>query len=252
MKHDHLDDGYDAFARLTLPLQGDLKRYCLAKAGSSWDADDLLQETLVKAYRWHIRFPDRALTKPFLFRIAANAWVDYCRARQLRPTVGHFEEDRFVPYAEWTRWDVREALELLSDLLKPNQVVLILLIDVFDFTFKETGALFGKTEGAVKAATQRARIRLKTAVERYPERWDDTVLSAPRHGLSIETFEAFIDGFRRKDPFAIVRSYQAMVSGGAAVERIEVNGNRMYVIVLDPDGNRLRIEGRLPEKDRRN
>lgn len=247
MKEETPVDGYDAFAEITLPLQGDLKRYCLAKAGSAWDADDLLQETMVKAYRWHVRFPERALTKPFLFRIAANAWVDICRIRKLRPPAGHLEEERFVPYEEWTRWDVREALELLSDLLEPRQVVLILLIDVFDFTFKETGNLFGKTEGSVKAATQRARIRLKTAVERYPERWDDTVLNVPRRGLSIEVFESFVDGFRRADPYAIFRSYQSMVSGGATVERIEVSGRRIYFIVLDPDGNRLRIEGQLPE-----
>jgi RNA polymerase sigma-70 factor (ECF subfamily) len=181
-----------------------------------------------------------------LFRIAANAWVDICRARKLQPPAGQLDEMRFGPYEEWTRWDVREALELLSDRLESKQVVLILLIDVFDFTFKETGSLFGTSEGSVKAATQRARRRLKTAVERHPECWDDAVLSSPRRGLSIEVFEAFVDGFRRADPYAIFRSYQTMVSGGAAVERIEVRGNKMYLIVLDPDGNRLTIEGQLP------
>lgn len=247
MKEENPVDGYDAFAKITLPLQGDLKRYCLAKTGSAWDADDLLQETLVKAYRWHVRFPERELTKPFFFRIAANAWVDICRVRKLQPPAGQLDEERFGSYEEWTRWDVREALELLADRLEPKQVVLILLIDVFAFTAKETGSLFGQSEGSLKAAIRRARIKLKTAVERHPERWDDDVLTASSRGLSIEVFEAFVDGFRRADPYAIFRSYQTMVSGGAAVERIEVSGNRIYFIVLDPDGNRLMIEGQLPE-----
>jgi RNA polymerase sigma-70 factor (ECF subfamily) len=247
MKEEHPADGYDAFAEITLPLQSDLKRYCLAKAGSAWDADDLLQETLVKAYRWHVRFPERELTKPFLFRIAANAWVDICRVRKLQPSAGELDEEWFGPYEEWTRWDVREALELLSDRLEPKQVVLILLIDVFAFTAKETGRLFGQSEGSVKAAIQRARTRLKKAVERHPECWDDALLNASGRGLSIEVFEAFVDGFRRADPYAIFRSYQTMASDRATVERIELRGNRLYVIVLDPDGNRLMIETRLPK-----
>jgi RNA polymerase sigma factor (sigma-70 family) len=240
-------DGYDAFAEITLPLQSDLKRYCLAKAYSAWDADDLQQETLEKAYRWHVRFPEREITKPFLFRIAANAWVDICRNRQLQPQAGHLEEERFGSYKEWNRWDVREALELLSDRLEPKQVVLILLIDVFDFTSKEAGSLFGQTEGSVKAALHRARLRLKTAVERHPECWDDSVLTSPRRGLSIEVFEAFVDGFRRSDPYAIFRSYQTMVSDGATVDKIELRGSMLYFTIVDPDGNRLTITGMLPE-----
>lgn len=81
-QEDRSDAGFETFAEMTVPLQNDLKRYCLAKAGSAWDADDLLQESLLKAYRWHTRFPNREITKPFLFRIAANAWVDICRSRR--------------------------------------------------------------------------------------------------------------------------------------------------------------------------
>lgn len=247
MKKENPVDGYDAFSEITLPLQSDLRRYCLAKAGSTWDADDLFQETLVKAYRWHVRFPERELTKPFFFRIAANSWVDICRVRNLQPPAGQLNEERFGRYEEWTRCDVREALELLSDRLQPKQVVLILLIDVFAFTAKETGNLFGQSEGSVKAAIQRARIRLKTAVERHPECWDDAVLTASSGGLSIEVFEAFVEGFRRSDPYAIFRAYQTMVSARATVERIELLGNMLYLIVLDPDGNRLMIESQLPD-----
>jgi hypothetical protein len=206
----------------------------------------LLQETLVKAYRWHVRFPEREMTKPFLFRIAANAWVDICRSRKLQPQAGQLEEERFGSYEEWNRWDVREALELLSDRLEPKQVVLILLIDVFAFTAKESGSMFGQTEGSVKAALHRARLRLKTAVERHPECWDDSVLTSPRRGLSIEVFEAFVDGFRRSDPYAIFHSYQTMVSDGATVDQIELRGNMLYFTIMDPDGNRLTITDKLP------
>ncbi|WP_145946386.1 RNA polymerase sigma factor [Paenibacillus sp. Y412MC10] len=247
---DYLTDaGFDTFAEMTIPLQSDLKRYCLAKAGSAWDADDLLQESLLKAYRWHTRFPARELTKPFLFRIAANAWVDICRSRKWEPQVGPLEEHLIGSYDEWSKWDVREALELLSDRLEPKQVVLILLIDVFHFTAKETGRLFGQSEGSVKAALKRARTRLKKAVESYPEYWDDSVLTAPRGGLSIEVFEALVEGFRRADPYAIFRSYQTIIDDGAVVERIELRGNTLYFTIIDPDGNVLTITEKLKWQD---
>lgn len=244
---DRSDAGYETFAEMTFSLQSDLRRYCRAKAGSEWDADDLLQESLIKAYRWHTRFPERELTKPFLFRIAANAWVDLCRSRKWESRVGQLEEhSNDGSYEEWSPWDVREALELLSDRLEPRQVVLILLIDVFRFTAKETGKLFGQTEGSVKAALNRARTRLKTAVERHPEYWDDSVLTAPRGGLSIEVFESLVEGFRRADPYAIFRSYQRMVDDGAMVDRIELRGNTLYFTIIDPDGHPLTIIERLP------
>lgn len=234
---------------MTLPLQNDLKRYCLAKAGSAWDADDLLQESLFKAYRWHTRFPDREMTKPFLFRIASNAWIDICRSRKLQPQVGQLDEQQIASYDEWSRWDVREALELLADRLEPRQVVLVLLIDVFHFTAKETGKLFGQSEGSMKAALKRARTRLKTAVERHPECWDDSVSMVPRRGLSIEVFEALVDGFRRADPYAIFRSYRAMIDDGATVDRIELRGNMLYFTIIDPDGNLLTITEKLKWQD---
>lgn len=241
--------GFETFAEMTLPLQSDLKRYCLAKAGSAWDADDLLQESLIKAYRWHTRFPDREITKPFLFRIAANAWVDLCRGRKWQPQVGQLEAHQAGSYEEWSRWDVREALELLSDRLEPKQVVLILLIDVFHFTAKETGKLFEQSEGSVKAALKRARTRLKTAVECHPECWDDSVITAPRRGLSIEVFEALVDGFRRADPYAILRSYQTMIDDGAVVDRIELRGNTLYFTIFDPDGHVLTITEKVKWQD---
>jgi len=155
------------------------------------------------------------------------------------------EVDKIGSYDEWSQWDVREALELLSGRLEPKQVVLILLIDVFHFTAKETGNLFGQSEGSVKAALNRARTRLKTAVERHPEYWEDSVISAPRRGLSIEVFEALVDGFRRADPFAIFRSYQTLIDDGAVVDRIELRGNTLYFTIVDPDGNLLIITEKL-------
>ncbi|WP_248757359.1 RNA polymerase sigma factor [Paenibacillus sp. ATY16] len=241
----HSDSGYEMFAVMTLPLQNDLRRYCLAKSGSAWDADDLLQESLIKAYRWHTRFPEREITKPFLFRIASNAWIDICRSRKLQPQAGQLDAHQIASYDEWSRWDVREALELLSDRLEPRQVVLVLLIDVFHFTAKETGQLFGQSEGSVKAALKRARTRLRTAVERHPEFWDDSVITTPRRGLSMEVFEALVDGFRRADPYAIFLSYQRMINDGAAVDRIQLRGIILYFTIIDPDGNELTITEKL-------
>ncbi|WP_370639072.1 RNA polymerase sigma factor [Cohnella sp. REN36] len=71
-----------------------------------------------------------------------------------------------LSYADWSRYDVRESLELLMDALEPRQVALIVLTDVFGFTPTETASALGQPATAVKAALHRARKRLKKASDR--------------------------------------------------------------------------------------
>ncbi|MUT65949.1 RNA polymerase sigma factor [Paenibacillus sp. NEAU-GSW1] len=65
-----------AFEELTLSLEPELCRYCRKIAGSEWDGDDLFQETIIKAFHRFRRWPERELSKPYMYRIAANAWLD--------------------------------------------------------------------------------------------------------------------------------------------------------------------------------
>ncbi|WP_081417236.1 RNA polymerase sigma factor [Paenibacillus sp. Soil522] len=71
------------FEELTLSYEPELRRYCWKLAGSEWDGDDLFQDTMIKAFRRFQRWPGRELSKPYMYRIAANAWFDTCRRRKI-------------------------------------------------------------------------------------------------------------------------------------------------------------------------
>ncbi len=244
MRESH-DDGqdYERFAEACMLHESTLRRYCQIKTGSSWDAEDLLQDTLVKAFRWHTQHPDREITRTVLFRIAANAWIDLCRARSRSVQAYELDEQMLVSYTDWHVSDVREALELLADHLEPRQVVLVLLHDVFGFTASETASMFALSEGAVKAALHRARQRLKQAADRHPESWSESQ-PVVRRGLPLEVFESFVAAFRRADPAAIVDSYKTMVAAGAQIDSLSFRGSILYFTFKDPDGNTLMITGK--------
>lgn len=94
-----------AFEQLTLPYVPELRRYCMKLAGSAWDGEDLLQETMIKAQRRFRRGPERELTKPYLYRIAANAWFDICRRRKIAFLPETLADQSGHAYAEWSRHD---------------------------------------------------------------------------------------------------------------------------------------------------
>ena len=61
------------------PYRSELWRYCKMLTRSPWDADDLMQETLMKAYATLGQLFQPIYPKPYLFRIASNTWIDHCR-----------------------------------------------------------------------------------------------------------------------------------------------------------------------------
>jgi RNA polymerase sigma factor (sigma-70 family) len=241
--HDGGQD-YERFIEACMSHEASIRRYCHIKTGSSWDAEDLLQDTLVKAFRWHTQHPDREITRTFLFRIAANAWIDLCRKRNRSVHAYELDEQMLASYTDWHVADVREALELLADHLEPRQVVLVLLKDVFDFFASETASMFALSEGAVKAALHRARQRLKQVADSHPESWGESQPPVIRKGLPLEVFESFVAAFRRADPAAIVESYKTMVAAGAQIDSLSFRGSILYFTFRDPDGNTLMITGK--------
>lgn len=131
----------------------DLFSYCRKLTRSSWDAEDLTQETLLKSLD---QVASHKNPKAYLFRIAKNAWIDQCRKQkeemELNEQVhGKCDKDLLC---------LTEALSLLIKKLSPLQCVIFLLRDVWSFSAQEVAERIGTTEGAVKSALHRARRNL--------------------------------------------------------------------------------------------
>ena len=188
------------FQQMIEPHRPALWRYCLRLTGSAWDAEDLVQETLMRAFarltHWQPLEP-----RAYLFRIASNAWID--QQRRTRGVREELDEGDPTTAAETggTQVDPAEtlaAMEHLVGLLPPRQRVVVLLIDVFDFTAAEVAGMIGSTEGAVKAALHRARSTLRAAADR-PEPPRVVPVTRP----SSRVVAAYLEAFNRRDPDGI-------------------------------------------------
>lgn len=134
-----------------------LRRYCLSLTGSSWEADDLAQDTWLKL----LRMPDRiAHNNPeaLLLRIARNTWIDRSRRIAVLNRILHrTQSEAAMPEAGSGLFETESAFHALIKYLSPLQRAVFLLRDVFGYTAAEAAGKLAMTEGAVKAALHRAR-----------------------------------------------------------------------------------------------
>lgn len=174
-----------------------LWRYCLRLTGSAWDAEDLLQETILRAFGRLPNFWQQIDARPYLFRIATNCWIDQVRrSRRFGDQPGEMEEPGAT---EADGAEAREALETVVFHLPPRQRVVFLLAEAFDFRAQEIAGMIGTTEGAVKAALHRARETLRGVREAG-------AAPAPgpeRRAALLPVLHLYRDAFNRRDPDAI-------------------------------------------------
>jgi RNA polymerase sigma-70 factor (ECF subfamily) len=144
----------------------ELGRYCRRVLGSAADADDAVQETMIRAWRRYDRFEHRASVRTWLYRIATNICLDEVHNRSRRPAPVHVEvehvaltptqvpkPDEAVVDAE----DVRSALLAAITHLPPRQRAALVLYDVFRWPARDVAALLGTSCAGVTSAVQRAR-----------------------------------------------------------------------------------------------
>lgn len=139
----------------------DLQRYCCMLTGSKWDGEDLAQETWVKVWQsLQSRNGKLKITRAYLYRIARNAWID--RSRKRRITHDSTLTDELAEY-KIDQIEVWAAMETLVERLGPYQRSVLLLVDILQYTAIEAANLLQTTEGAVKAALHRARMKMKSS-----------------------------------------------------------------------------------------
>ncbi|MBP3040358.1 RNA polymerase sigma factor [Bacillaceae bacterium Marseille-Q3522] len=193
-----LRDAKKIFDEMIIPFRPVLWRYCYNITGSPWDAEDLVQETLIKAFSSLAQLWQPINPKWYLFKIASNTWIDQCRRRKLKIDPMDTIEERF--YKEDPDFiEIEEAIEKIVLHLPPRQRVVFLLIDVFQFKANEVGEIIGTSEGAVKALLNRARGKIKQFNDGNKELENQSIINNEDKKI----VDLFIKAFNRRDPDGI-------------------------------------------------
>src|SRR5499425_3769187 len=80
--HDDLRAAWHRYVDALVPLRPALHAYCRRLAGNVWDAEDLVQDTLLRAFgRWGVTYPPIRDPRAYLLRTATNVWIDTIRRR---------------------------------------------------------------------------------------------------------------------------------------------------------------------------
>jgi len=178
-----------AFGELTGPYMRELHLHCYRMLGCLTDAEDVLQETMVAAWRGLDGFAGRSSLRAWLYRIATNRCLNAIRDGRRRPPAEpippfippdpsrHGEVTWLQPYPDvWleqladvapgpaARYEARAAVELAFiaalQRLPRRQTAVVILSDVLGFSASEVADVVGSSPTAVKGALQRARAAL--------------------------------------------------------------------------------------------
>ena len=137
-------------------LRSDLYRYCRHLTRSPWDAEDLAQDTLARAFVTLAQMGDAPPNpRAWLLRVASNLWID--RMRRVRREMPLDQ----APSTPSDPRGVREAAGTLLGQLSPQERAAVVLKDVFDLSLEETADALETTVGAIKTALHRARGKLE-------------------------------------------------------------------------------------------
>jgi len=162
-----LQEGRQQFLALVEEVRPDLHRYCARMTGSIAEGEDVVQDTLARAYYELSQLKELPALRAWLFRIAHNRALDYLRSRARRmsePLDAALEiaaDDALEPDSALAREQaVRSAVSRFLE-LAPAQRSCVILKDVLDYSLDEIAALLELTIPAVKAALHRGRVRLR-------------------------------------------------------------------------------------------
>ncbi|MEP7058391.1 MAG: sigma-70 family RNA polymerase sigma factor [Caldimonas sp.] len=161
-----LEDGRRRFLALVGDVRADLHRYCARMTGSVTDGEDVVQDTLARAYYQLSELQELPTLRPWLFRIAHNRAIDHLRRESYRATLPLDEaaevaaEERGEPDGALARSQAVRAAIASFLRLAPAQRACVILKDVLDHSLDEIADQLELSVPAVKAALHRGRAQL--------------------------------------------------------------------------------------------
>jgi RNA polymerase sigma-70 factor, ECF subfamily len=226
-----------AFGRLMEQRRGELHAHCYRMLGSVHDADDALQDAMLRAWRGLPRFEGRSSLRSWLYTIATNTCLDTIGRRPKRvlpsdlapaadpregPGEPVIESVWIEPYpdeeigledgyaAPEARYEQREGVELAFvaalQHLPPNQRAVLILREVLGFSAKETAEMLSTSVASVNSALQRAR---KAVEERTGEQTQQATLRGIGDDRLREIVDAYVAAWERDDVDAVVEMLTA-------------------------------------------
>ncbi len=176
--------------------RAELTAHCRRMLGSSFDAEDAVQETLLRAWRASGRFQGRAALRTWLYRIATNVCLDALGHAERRPVPVEEPPRPVDPCGEPDPFDralardrLRLAIVAATTNLPPRQRAVLLLRDVLSWRASEVAELLGTTTVGVNSALQRAH----TALDSLNLEGEAQATDAPGRELVGRYLAAFAD-----------------------------------------------------------
>jgi len=225
------------FAELTEPYRRELQVHCYRILGSLHESEDMVQETMLKAWNRLDTYEGRASFRSWLYKIATNSCLDFLdqqKSRRLLPFEKLSPSDPKAPILpptteiawlepfpdEWlgdksavnpeTRYSDSESISLafLTALqaLPPRQRAVLILRDVLDFSAIETGEVLELTVSSVNSALHRARTTLS---QRYPHGEMEVATMSPTDERTQWLLDHFVQAWERADVDSLVALLKA-------------------------------------------
>jgi RNA polymerase sigma-70 factor (ECF subfamily) len=219
-----------AFTRLVAPLRRELHAHCYGMLGSTHDADDALQDGLLRAWKGLAGFEGRSSLRSWLYAVVTHSCLDAARRRGRRATpvdlgpasdhavvdsaartdvawLGPFPDAALAdgPASPDARYEQREAVELAfvaaCQHLPGNQRAALLLFEVLGFSAAEIAEMMRTSRASVNSALQRARA---VVAERVPPRTQQQTLHELGDARLREIVAGFSGALERRDAAGLV------------------------------------------------
>jgi RNA polymerase sigma-70 factor (ECF subfamily) len=223
------------FIEHTEHLRPDLHRYCRSLTGSIWDAEDLVQETLLRAFAKLGEIQQEIVSpKAYLLRIASNLWIDGIRRREASPDL----ETTATATADEPsrRLEVRDAARELVRRLSPRERAAFVLKELFDLPLEDTAEILGTTVGTIKSALHRGRGKLAAPTPAF----------VPANAPSEALLDRFVDAFNAHDLDRLTALFREDASGevigmGTELGRAAIRDSSLRITLKE-----LHVAGQRP------